>query len=482
MLKLIKFMLLGTFAFLTACSSQEDELEYPILDMDETSISSYVNGDGGELSISFSVNTSWRIEGPENVTIHPQSGLKGNNTVKIIFPANKSIKYAASYIFYIYTSEGDYITEFCIQQDPAPYIECEETLLLEQDGQREAMVIKANTEPTVSHEATWLTLELEKTSDKSNTTYHLLTEATENPELEERKAEVILSIGNLKKVITITQKGGILLKHVLTDAAGNSLKDMDGLGYNYSIPPNGGTYTLKITANCSWTVKKSDTWWDENFSFSQVSKDENSAIFNINIAQLSKDSSSKHADIIFTFTDGSEKEIKFIQNDWGISIYVNRGESLSREIEKVRDKLNDGYFIDYIHVNGGDIDTYAPSTVRQISISNIDNIREGFCERCDNLTSLSLSNVKQIGARAFIGHNLSTISIPATVTYIGDRAFMKTLWYPHVTCYNPNPPTLGSWVFHDGTGSGNLRIPMGSKPKYKANSSWSKQFSEYEEF
>lgn len=480
--KLIKFMLLIIFAFFTACASKEDEPEYPILDMDETFKSSYVNGNGGEISISFSVNTSWKIEGPENVTIHPQSGSKGNNTVKILFPANESIEYEASYTFYIYTSKGDYITEFCIRQEHAPYIECGEELLLEQDGQREAMVIKANTEPTVSHEASWLTLELEKGSDKSDITYHLLAEATENPELEERKAEVVLSIGTLKKVITVTQKGGVLLKYELTDAAGNSSKDMDGSGYNYSIPPTGGSYTLKVTANCSWTAKKSDTWWDDNFTFSQVSKDENSAIFNIDIAQLSKDSSSKHADIIFMFTDGSEKEIKFIQNDWGISIYVNRGESLSREIEKVRDKLSNGYFIDYINVNGGDIDTYAPSTVRQISISNIDNIREGFCERCDNLTSLSLSNVKQIGARAFIGHNLSTISIPATVTYIGDRAFMKTRWYPHVTCYNPNPPTLGSWVFHDGTGDGNLRIPMGSKPKYKANSSWSKQFSEYEEF
>ncbi|WP_289744864.1 leucine-rich repeat protein, partial [uncultured Duncaniella sp.] len=122
---------------------------------------------------------------------------------------------------------------------------------------------------------------------------------------------------------------------------------------------------------------------------------------------------------------------------------------------------------------------------RSVSISNIENIREGFCERCDNLTSISLSNVKKIGARAFLEHKCSSLSIPSSVTYIGDRAFLRYgtgAWYPYVTSYNPTPPTLGSWVFHDGTGSGVLKVPMGSKPKYKANSSWSKQFDIFEEF
>lgn len=172
----------------------------------------------------------------------------------------------------------------------------------------------------------------------------------------------------------------------------------------------------------------------------------------------------------------------FLQRDWRIGISVGRGESLSDKISKARDKLKEGYFIDDVSVDGGNIDTYAPSTVRRVSISNVDNIREGFCERCINLTSLSLSNVKQIGSRAFNGHNLSEISIPATVTYIGDRAFFKRNWYAWVTCNNPVPPTIGKDVFNEGIGHGVLRIPMGSKPSYQSIRNWDDHFDSYVEF
>lgn len=482
MTKILNFTLCFIIICLTACSSHEDEPEYPMADIDETTISSYVNGEGEQISISFTANTPWIIEGPENVTITPKSGGKGSNTVLITVPMNESTKNYSSYKFIIYTSGGDYITDFSIYQEPAPFIECNERLQLEQDGQRSSLTIKASVKPTVSYQAAWLTTELEKVSDTSDETYYFRAEATENAGLEERTTVVVLSVGNLKKEILISQKGGVLLKHELYDAAGNLLKDMDGSGYNYSISPVGGSFTLKVAANCPWTVEKSSKWWPENFNVNQISKDDNSATFNISIKELSKDATSTRAALVFSFKDNVEREIEFIQDDWGISIYVNQGESLKDKIEKVRDKLNEGFFIDYICINGGNIDTYAPSTVRQVSISNIDNIMEGFCERCDNLTSLSMSNVKKIGARAFIGHNLGSISIPATVTYIGDRAFLKTRWYPHVTCYNPKPPTLGTWVFHNGAGDGELRIPMGSKPAYKANSSWSKQFSSYTEF
>lgn len=480
--KLIKCALIVICGCLTACS-HDDTPEYPVLDMDETTLSSQVAGEGGNFTLSFTVNTSWRIEGPDNVTISPRTGSMGNNTVVITLPMNPSSTYYARYDFSIYTNDGDFISSFSIQQEPAPYIECEEDVItLEQCGNREAITVKASKEPTVSCESSWITTELEKTSDISGNTYCLRIEATENPDLEGRSTNVTLSVGSLKKEITVNQIGGVLLKHELLDASGNIVKDMDGSGYNYSIPPQGGSYTLNVHANTSWTVSKSDTWWSENFSYSQTAKNDNSATFLVSVSELNKNASADHATLIFSFSDGVKREIQFIQNTWGISIYVNKGESLSEQIDKVRPKLSEGYFIDYISINGGDIDTYAPSTVRSVSISNVDNIREGFCERCDNLTSLTMSNVKKIGARAFIGHNLNSISIPATVTYIGDRAFMKTIWYPYVTCYNPNPPTLGTWVFHDGIGDGVLKVPMGSAPKYKANSLWSKQFSSYEEF
>lgn len=245
----------------------------------------------------------------------------------------------------------------------------------------------------------------------------------------------------------------------------------------------GGSYTLKIKSNSKWTVEKSNKNWSESFNYSQISESEQSVTFSVDVAQLAKDSSRGTAVLIFRFPDDSIKEIKFVQDDWGITLYVSQGQSLSNEIKKVRDKLNEGFFIDEIYIDGGDIDDHAPYTVRLVSISNVDNIREGFCHNCNKLTSLTLENIKQIGMDAFREHNLSNISIPASVTYIGDRAFFKTeKWIPYVTCYNPNPPVLGSEVFVSGIGVGELRIPMGSKPKYKANSLWSKQFSDYKEY
>lgn len=197
MKKLIDISVYIIFMCLTACSS--DEPKYPTANIDENSISLSVSGEGGKVSVSFSTNTSWIMEGPQNVIISPRSGSKGNNSVEITFPMSEDTKYVTTHKFYINTSSGENITFFDIEQDPAPYLECEEELMLEQNGQRNTMTIHANAQPMILTEASWLTVELEKASDESGMAYSFKAEATENFALEERKAKVILSIGNLKK-------------------------------------------------------------------------------------------------------------------------------------------------------------------------------------------------------------------------------------------------------------------------------------------
>lgn len=481
MSKILKFTLCLILMFLTACTSHEDEPKFPMIEVDETTLSQHIDGDGEQLSLSFNIDRAWTIEGPKSVNIYPKSGSKGSNTVLITFPSNESTQAGIAHHFFIISTIGVNIKDFYIYQDPASFLECDEELHFDQTGGQKFLSCRSSTEAIISYDAPWLTINCARVSGIFEKTFTYRVEATENAKLEERSTVVELSIGNHKKEILITQKGGILFKQELYDNLGNLVKEDHGEG-NYSIPPLRGTYILKVAANTPWSVEKSGRGWSENFSLNQISEDDISGTFTIDVSEKSKDEYFNAADLIFTFKDGVRRNVHFLQRDWRIGISVYRGESLSDEIDKARDKLNEGYFIDVISIDGGNIDTYAPSTVRRVSISNVDNIREGFCERCSGLTSLSLSNVRQIGSRAFSGHNLREISIPATVTYIGDRAFFKRDWYARVTCYNPVPPTIGKDVFDEGVGCGVLRIPMGSKPSYQSIWNWSKYFDFYEEF
>ena len=471
MKKLIRISLFIILASLTACSPDE-----PFVTMDED-LFLMVSGEGGTVSVSFYTNISWELNGPENVIISPRTGSKGNNTVEITIPMSEDKKYETTLEFGICNLEGMIIKKFVIFQDQGPYIECDDKLMLEQNGQENNMTIHVSAQPEISTEASWLTVELEKASDEYDS-YYLKAVATENPEVEERNTKVILSVGNLKKEINIIQKGGILFKYELFDASENLVKDMEGARYNYSIPPLGGSYKLIIKSNCKWTVEKSNESWSESFNYSQISRDDKLVTFSVNVAQLAKDSFDKTAILVFRLSDGSQKEIKFVQSDWRVTISVKQGQSLSNEIEKVRDKLNEGFFIDVIDINGGNIDENAPNSVRRVYISNVDKIKDNFCSNCKNLTDISLDKVREIGKEAFMGVSLRKFYIPASVRYIGDRAFFKEgSWIPVVVCYNPNPPTLGSEVFLRNEGEGYLSVPKGSVRIYERDKEWRKQFS-----
>lgn len=488
----IKFILFAIFVSITSCSTKENEFEWPFADIDDATFNSIVDSDGGQISVSFTVNTSWVIKGPKDVVISPDSGSEGNNTVVISLPMNESSKDYRTYYFDICTSNGDEITEFSLYQKPAPYINCEDELMIEQDGHRKSMVIKSNEKPTVSSEASWIILSIED-PNQSDETYNLNVEATENSEIEERNAVVTVSIGKRQKKIMIRQKGGILLKYDLFDNQGKKLTKLTEWSgsRNYSILPTGGQYTLKVTANSPWTLEKLAAWWPKNFGLKLNSKDGNSAVYSIYVSELDKDAYSGSAVLIFRFKDDMKKKVRIDQDAWKLRIDVRKGEYLSSKINEVKEKLNEGYYIDEINFDGADLRfafadlrfEKVPKTIRKITISNVENIPENFCSDFTNLKELSLSNVKRIGACAFMESGLRDIEIPASVIYIGDRAFMKyRSWYPEVRCYSSNPPTIGKYVFHNGNGNGSLRIPMGSKPKYKADRSWSGQFSEFNEF
>lgn len=480
-----RFLFLFSLIVIILCGcSNNDEPFNPVATIPDLTedgyLSEVVTDAGGVVSVTFDVNTNWRIYARDGASVNPESGGKGTNTVKITIPQNYDTQYDRMYQFELASSDGNYITGFSLLQNKAPLLELKDVVEIPQEESTSTIQVRANGLFNVSmadDAKSWLSSEIIKDAHNSYN-YNLCITASQNESYIDRETILTLTLGSLEKSVKIIQKGGVLLTTSFIDnITSQSIQETGGA---YVVNPLGGDYTLNVSANCSWTYEIKSA---NNSKVSLKEAIDNTKIFIITFTELPKDAIWEQTMIEVKFDNGDTKQIVINQDDWGITLYVYNNKSLSDEIDAVRSKLNEGYYIDNIVVNGGNIDCYAPSTVRSISISNIDNIREGFCERCDNLSSISLNNVKKIGARAFIGHKCSSITIPSSIIYIGDRAFLKTQsWYPFVTCYNPNPPTLGSHVFHNGAGDGELRIPMGSKPKYKGNSAWSNQFSSYVEF
>lgn len=479
MKKLLTLLVPFVALILSGCTSDEPivpEANLPEL-TDNGFLPETVSDLGGEVPITFTVNTDWMIYSPNGLEVTPSKGPKGTNTVVITIPQNTNTEENRGYNFDIYTQNGEYISKFGILQDRAPLLSCESTIELSQDQVHAVVSIKANGQFTVAipEEAkSWLSASV--TADDSKWSYYNLTFTSSiNETIEDRQAKVILELGSLTKELIVTQKGGAILTSTLTDTSNSQTYDGD----TFHISPKGGKFVLSVSSNTEWTYIV-DT--DDNCTIKETAQNGFNKTFSVEMNELAKDAIWEQSRIDVNFSDGTKKQIVINQNDWSITVSVYKGEKLSSKIAAVQDKINEGYYISSLYIDNGELDRDAPITVTSVSISNVENIKEDFCSGCDKLRSLSLSNVQRIGARAFLNANLSSISIPATVTYIGSRAFGSSRMYIYVTCYNPTPPSLGSDVFHYGTGDGQLSVPMGSANKYKANSSWSKQFSEYREF
>ena len=479
-----KLFLFLSLVVITLCGcSTNDEPIIPEVSLPELTDQGYlpdaVSDAGAIVSVTFDINTDWYIYSNDGIEVVPSSGGKGNNTVNIAIPQNFDTEYNRGFEFAIYSSSNNFVESFSILQDKAPLLNLKNNVEIPQDESITDISVKANGEFTVviPHEAqSWLSCEV--IPDESKYSYfNIALSAQTNPEITDRKALLTVKLGSAEKELTVVQKGGIILTSSLVDKSTSQIWE----GTTFSVSPKGGEYILTINGNCLWDYKLDTS--NDNFVISESKSNGNSKTFDIVISELPKDAIWKQNRLDVIFGNGDTKQIVINQDDWGITLYVYNNVKLSSKIEEARPKLSEGYFIDQVVINGGEMDCSVPSTTTSVQISNVEKIPERFCANCTDLHSISLSNVKKIGASAFINHKCSSITIPSSVTYIGDRAFLKTrAWYPFVTCYNPNPPTLGSHAFHDGAGDGELRIPMGSKPKYKGNSAWSNQFSSYVEF
>lgn len=478
-LKIFKWAMMLILSVLTMTGCSNDEPVNPEVSIPNVNEDGYIdmNGDGGTITFDVEANTDWYISSPDGGTFEPDHGSKGTTKVSATFPPNPYTDGAVSYTVEIYTSDGNCLNSFQILQGPSTLFEMnKDQVSLPQEESSISVSIEANAELTVTvpdADLTWLSYEITPASNSRNK-YNLEFKATQNPSLNERESVVTVSCGKLQKQITITQDGGILLSYsIINEQTAEEIKG--------NLPPTSGSYILSIESNSPWNYSIDSN--EEGITISKITQDLNNAKFKIQATEIAKEDNWRTIIFKITFENGEEKDLQIRQNDWSLSLYVTNGESLSSAISKIQNKINDGYRITSLNIDRGVLDRNAPGTVVHLDVKNVDNIPERFCASNKNLKSLTLTNVKRIGAYAFQSCVLSSITIPASVTYIGDGAFRRSgATYPYVTCYNPTPPTLGHNIFHDGTGSGLLRVPMGSKPKYKANTSWSREFSEIEEF
>jgi hypothetical protein len=94
--------------------------------------------------------------------------------------------------------------------------------------------------------------------------------------------------------------------------------------------------------------------------------------------------------------------------------------------------------------------------------------------KCTSLTSVTIGNsVTSIGDYAFaFCTSLTSVTIPNSVTSIGVEAFWGCSCLTSVTCFATTPPQLNSYVFGGVDKSIPLYVPAGSVSAYKSAKGW----------
>ncbi len=82
-------------------------------------------------------------------------------------------------------------------------------------------------------------------------------------------------------------------------------------------------------------------------------------------------------------------------------------------------------------------------------------------------------NLTKIGTSCFEGAQIKQVTIPDTVTEIGDMAFSYCNQLASITCLAATPPALGSGAFSSDTVGFTIKVPAASVAAYKAATNWS---------
>ena len=90
-----------------------------------------------------------------------------------------------------------------------------------------------------------------------------------------------------------------------------------------------------------------------------------------------------------------------------------------------------------------------------------------------NGLSLQIDELLDFEANAFVRcEKLRTVTLPSSVTSLGDGAFSHCHVLGTVTCKATTPPTIGDEVFGDNKKLTAIYVPSGSVNAYKAADGW----------
>ena len=87
-------------------------------------------------------------------------------------------------------------------------------------------------------------------------------------------------------------------------------------------------------------------------------------------------------------------------------------------------------------------------------------------------------NLTKIGKSCFEGALIKQITIPDTVTEIGDAAFLFCRKLESITCLAATPPALGTDALYTDTAGFPIKVPAASVAAYKAADGW-KDYANY---
>lgn len=117
-----------------------------------------------------------------------------------------------------------------------------------------------------------------------------------------------------------------------------------------------------------------------------------------------------------------------------------------------------------------------PPLVTVLPISAFMNIQPIYNEETGEELPINIilpQNLTKIGAYCFNSAQIKQITIPDTVTEIGEGAFSYCGQLASITCLAATPPALGSDAFYTGTAGFTIKVPAASVAAYKAATNWS---------
>lgn len=200
--------------------------------------------EGGESPITIGCDTDWFVDADADwLTVTPSTG-SGNATVTVLAEANP-ISESRTTLFTV--KSGALFYEVTVQQEagdePVSISFVPDVVNAPYTGPFVNVTLTSNTSWTLEEDCDWITLLT--TGGEGDATFDIVVDANENPE--ERTGYVNAKHnGQVLATLTVVQEG----KPNILETSFTELE----------ARPEGGEYTVQVTANQSWVVGVDVTW------------------------------------------------------------------------------------------------------------------------------------------------------------------------------------------------------------------------------